>query len=219
MPASEEAPLTISEAAQILGVSEAALRLWTDEGKIKAFVTPGGHRRYTRTELKKFSSKETKVLGAKDVVTQMEETFDQHREIAKTYFSHVPKDAGASKSDQQALAGSGHDLLQLIMQYISEPANRAATLEKIKEISARHGELSAKLGLSLTDSVQAFLLHREPIIKSTTLLIKKREANSGRIINLIPMIGQVLDEALLAHVAAQLFHHKPQYAASPFHFI
>ncbi len=202
MPASEDTPLSISEAAQVLGVSEAALRLWTDEGKVKAFVTPGGHRRYSRAELKKFSSKETKMLGAKDVVTEMEETFDRHREISKTYFSTIPQEKEAIRKYQQALAGSGHELLQYIMQYISEPANRSATLEKIREVSARHGEISANLGLSLTDSVQAFLLHREPIIKSTTSLIKKREANSGRIINLIPMIGQVLDEALLAHVAA-----------------
>jgi excisionase family DNA binding protein len=210
VPTSEEAPLTISEAAQVLGVSEAALRLWTDEGKIKAFVTPGGHRRYSRTELKKFASKETRMLGVKDVVTQMEETFGQHREISKTYFSTSPREGDLSRKYQQALAGSGHDLLQLIMQYISEPANRAATLQKIREVSARHGEISANLGLSLTDSVQAFLLHREPIIKSTTLLIKKREGNSGRIINLIPMIGQVLDEALLAHVAA---HQQAQQGA------
>ena len=202
MPTSEDTPLSISEAAQVLGVSEAALRLWTDEGKVKAFVTPGGHRRYSRAELKKFSSKETKMLGVKDVVTEMEETFGQHREISKTYFSNIPQDKDIVHKYQQALAGSGHDLLQLIMQYISEPANRTATLEKIREVSARHGEISANLGLSLTDSVQAFLLHREPILKSTTSLIKKREANSGRIINLIPMIGQVLDEALLAHVAA-----------------
>jgi excisionase family DNA binding protein len=201
VPASEDTPLSISEAAQVLGVSEAALRLWTDEGKVKAFVTPGGHRRYSRAELKKFSSKETRMLGVKDLVTEMEETFGQHREISKTYFSTIPE-GDISRNYQKALAGSGHDLLQLIMQYISEPANRAATLEKIREVSARHGEISANLGLSLTDSVQAFLLHREPIIKSTTSLLKKREANSGRIINLIPMIGQVLDEALLAHVAA-----------------
>jgi hypothetical protein len=32
----EEAFLNISEASRILGVSEAALRQWTDEGKIKA---------------------------------------------------------------------------------------------------------------------------------------------------------------------------------------
>jgi excisionase family DNA binding protein len=201
VPTSEDTPLSISEAAQVLGVSEAALRLWTDEGKVKAFVTPGGHRRYSRAELKKFSSKEIKMLGVKDVVTEIEDTFGQHREISKTYFSNIPEGDLARKY-HQALAGSGHDLLQLIMTYISEPANRSATLEKIREVSARHGEISANLGLSLTDSVQAFLLHREPIIKSTTSLIKKREANSGRIINLIPMIGQVLDEALLAHVAA-----------------
>ena len=49
----QEPLLSISEASQLLGVSEGALRQWTDEGKIKAFITPGGHRRYARAELKK----------------------------------------------------------------------------------------------------------------------------------------------------------------------
>ena len=48
--------LSISEASQLLGVSDGALRQWTDEGRIKAFITPGGHRRYDRVELKKFIS-------------------------------------------------------------------------------------------------------------------------------------------------------------------
>ena len=51
----QEPLLSISEASQLLGFSEAALRQWTDEGKIKAFITPGGHRRYVRAELPIFA--------------------------------------------------------------------------------------------------------------------------------------------------------------------
>lgn len=60
----QEAFLNIGEASRILGVSETALRQWTDEGKIKAFVTPGGHRRYSRYDLKKFVSAHPRMLGA-----------------------------------------------------------------------------------------------------------------------------------------------------------
>ena len=71
--------VSISEASRILGVSEPALRQWTDEGKIRAFVTPGGHRRYSVTELKRFMSSPQKLLSIKDLVVKLEDTAGMHR--------------------------------------------------------------------------------------------------------------------------------------------
>jgi excisionase family DNA binding protein len=198
----EETPVSISEASHILGVSEAALRQWTDEGRIKAFVTPGGHRRYSHSELKKFASAQTKALGIKDLVVELEETIAQHREIARAYLQKIPWYGDLSRKSQETLADMGRSLLQLIIKYISEPPRRKETLEQIRQAGASLGRLCADLQLPLTDSVEAFLLHRDPIVSATTHLMKKREAHSGRIIGVIPMIGQVMDEALLALVAA-----------------
>ena len=198
----EETPISISEASHILGVSEAALRQWTDEGRIKAFVTPGGHRRYSPSELKKFASTQTRSLGIKDLVVELEETIAQHREIARTYLAKIPWYGDLSRTSQEKLADMGRSLLQLIIKYISEPARRKETLEQARQVGAALGRLCADLQLPLTDSVEAFLLHRDPIVNATTHLMKKREAHSGRIIGVIPMIGQVMDEALLALVAA-----------------
>lgn len=48
--------LTIGKAAKYLGVSVAALRLWSNEGKIKpATITPGGHRYYDLDDLDRFA--------------------------------------------------------------------------------------------------------------------------------------------------------------------
>jgi excisionase family DNA binding protein len=47
----ESAWLTVGEAARFIGVSEPTLRKWTDEGRIAAFRTPGGHRRFLVGEL------------------------------------------------------------------------------------------------------------------------------------------------------------------------
>src|SRR5581483_2188041 len=41
----------IGRACEILGVNPATLRQWTDEGKVSAYVTPGGHRRYDERRL------------------------------------------------------------------------------------------------------------------------------------------------------------------------
>ncbi|MFP3975558.1 MAG: helix-turn-helix domain-containing protein [Dehalococcoidia bacterium] len=40
----------MGETSAILGVSEVTLRQWTDQGRIKAFIS---HRRYSKTELNK----------------------------------------------------------------------------------------------------------------------------------------------------------------------
>lgn len=198
----EETPVTISEASHILGVSEAALRQWTDEGKIKAFITPGGHRRYSPSELKKFASVQPKMLGMKDLVVELGETVAQHREIARTYLQKIPWFGDLSSKSQEILADNGRNLLNLIIKYVSQPTHRKETLESIRQLGYSLGELSADLQLSLTDSVEAFLLHREPIIDAVTHLMKKREAFTGRIIGVIPLIGNAMDEALIALVTA-----------------
>ena len=68
---SSTALLTINQASKVLGVSEVTLRQWTDEGKIKAFITLGGHRRFSESELRHFIGTKHKVLGIKDLVAQI----------------------------------------------------------------------------------------------------------------------------------------------------
>jgi excisionase family DNA binding protein len=45
---------TSSEAAQYLGVSLATIRRWTDAGHIGCYRTPGGQRRFSRSQLDDF---------------------------------------------------------------------------------------------------------------------------------------------------------------------
>lgn len=44
--------MSISEAAEVAGVSQSTLRRWEREGKINPERTPGGTRRYTLAMLK-----------------------------------------------------------------------------------------------------------------------------------------------------------------------
>ncbi len=46
--------LTISRTAELLGVSVSALRCWDKSGEFAAVRTPGGHRRYRLSDVKKF---------------------------------------------------------------------------------------------------------------------------------------------------------------------
>jgi excisionase family DNA binding protein len=46
--------LTLGQAAKYLGVAQSTIRKWSDLGRVPAFYTPGGHRRYRRSDLDAF---------------------------------------------------------------------------------------------------------------------------------------------------------------------
>jgi excisionase family DNA binding protein len=46
--------LTLGQAARFLGVAQSTIRKWSDKGRVPAFYTPGGHRRYRRADLESF---------------------------------------------------------------------------------------------------------------------------------------------------------------------
>jgi len=198
----QESLVSISEASHILGVSEAALRQWTDEGKIAAFITPGGHRRYSRSELKKFMSSHQKVLGIKDLVIELEDTAHLLREIGRASLNTMPWYDNLDEESRKRLAYLGRGLLNLIIKYIAEPLKREETIKLANDIGQGFGITLARLCLPLTDSVEAFILHRNPIINAATHLMKKREAVTGRVVEAIPLVAHVMDEALVSLVAA-----------------
>jgi excisionase family DNA binding protein len=53
-PAADPDWLTLGQAAKYLGVAQSTIRKWSDQGRVPAFYTPGGHRRYRRADLDAF---------------------------------------------------------------------------------------------------------------------------------------------------------------------
>ncbi|MFC1943233.1 hypothetical protein ACFLWO_01460 [Chloroflexota bacterium] len=100
------------------------------------------------------------------------------------------------------MGGLGRRLLNLIIRYITEPSKREETIKLACNVGHNHGETLAKLGLPLTDSVEAFILHRAPIMNATAHLMKKGEALNARVVEAIPSVDHVMDEALVSLVAA-----------------
>ncbi len=54
VPANEPDWLTLGQAAKYLGMAQSTIRKWSDNGRLPAFYTPGGHRRYRRSDLDHF---------------------------------------------------------------------------------------------------------------------------------------------------------------------
>lgn len=190
----------IRDACQILGVSENALRQWTDDGKIRAFVTPGGHRRYDVAHLKRFVGARQRSAGIKDLAAELRETVGPLREVARASLSEKSWYSKLDTELQESLASLGRSLLRTIVSYCTDVSKREQTAQAARHIGLELGERLASIGLPLTDAVEIFILHRDPIMNAATQVMKRREAATGRFIDAIPLVARVMDEALLSLV-------------------
>jgi excisionase family DNA binding protein len=199
----------INEASQILGVSEATLRQWTDEGRIKAFVTPGGHRRYSKEELEEFVVSHENLLGVKDLVGKLEETAETHREIGAAFLNSTVWYERMSAEHKKMLAILGRQILDLMMTYMASPDHKTTALLKAREIGHGFGDMLASEGVPLTDSVQAFISHRDPISHIISEMLRKKELVGPGVLASMPLMEQVMDSALVSLVEAHQLQGKP----------
>ncbi|PCJ48160.1 MAG: DNA-binding protein [Gammaproteobacteria bacterium] len=58
--------LTPNQAAEILMVSPATVRLWAAKGHLKALTTPGGHRRFRMSDIKLFAQAQSITLNLEE---------------------------------------------------------------------------------------------------------------------------------------------------------
>jgi excisionase family DNA binding protein len=200
--------LTIGRASRMLGVSETTLRQWTDEGKIKAFITPGGHRRYIEAEIISFMGTQHRVQGIRDLVAKIEMTPPIEMELAQTHFANMPW-YGRLDSDSKARLGSlGRKLYGMVIMSITKQNKQEQAMQLAREVGHEFGTYLAEIGLSLSDSLEAFMLHRSPLINATTDLIRRRGALNERAAEAMPLVSRTTDEALLSLVNAHQEYNK-----------
>ncbi|MCD6567622.1 MAG: helix-turn-helix domain-containing protein [Dehalococcoidia bacterium] len=192
--------IAISEASRVLGVSEVTLRQWTDEGRVKAFITPGGHRRYSKGELLKLIG--SPQHGIKEVIEKMELSPSFHLQIAQEKFAQTSWYKKLDVDSRRELGIYGRKILNLAIAYVAKPRKRDETLQLGRELGYELGEKLASLGLSLSDSLEAFLWHRSPGMNVIAGLTKGGGALSRKVVNLIPSVNHLLDEILLSLVKA-----------------
>lgn len=207
--------LTIGQAKMMLGVSEATLRHWTDEGKIKAFITPGGHRRYYESELRQFMGAQQRVHGMEDLIAKMEMVPLSEMHLARSHFANTEWYRNLNDESKARLRELGGSLHHLAIEFIVKKRRHDELIESARDIGQQFGQYLAEIGISLTDSLEAFLLHRTPFINAVNDLIKGNETLRGRAAEALPLLAQITDQVLLSLVEAhQNYKRRASYKKS-----
>jgi excisionase family DNA binding protein len=201
-----ESPLTprwfdLSEAADYLGVHFTTLRRWTDAGKVPCIRTPGGRRRYRLAELTAFlaslqqgdSLALTPAGGGRELAALLP---PKHLGIAAE-----PWYGRLSEEQRNAMRNGGRQLMAVLIQYSARNEGGEAFLEEGQRLAAFYGEACCTAGLTLIETLQAFLRVRRAIndsVHQAGALAGVPDADTWR---LYERMTTFLDALLIATVA------------------
>ena len=137
-PASEPDWLTLGQAAKYLGVAQSTIRKWSDTGRVPAFYTPGGHRRYRRMDLDAFLERSGPGGKPKDGPTVLVVDDDPGvRQVVRLSLElegYMVKEAGGAEEGLAAVEDEAPDLilLDVMMPHVDG-------WEMLRQIQERHG--------------------------------------------------------------------------------
>jgi two-component system chemotaxis response regulator CheY len=137
-PASEPDWLTLGQAAKYLGVAQSTIRKWSDTGRVPAFYTPGGHRRYRRMDLDVFLERSGPGGKPKDGPTVLVVDDDPGvRQVVRLSLElegYIVKEAGGAEEGLAAVEDEAPDLilLDVMMPHVDG-------WEMLRQIQERHG--------------------------------------------------------------------------------
>jgi excisionase family DNA binding protein len=133
--------LTLGQAAKYLGVAQSTIRKWSDQGRVPAFYTPGGHRRYRRGDLDKFL--ESSGPGARDrggptvLLVDDDPRLREYMRINLELEGYVVVEAGSADEGMAAL--EGEQTPQLILLDVMMPGTDG--WEMLQRVQERHGAI------------------------------------------------------------------------------
>jgi excisionase family DNA binding protein len=198
---SPESWLTISEAAELLGVHPSTLRRWTDDGDIPAMVTPGGHRRFAQEDLERFADQQRQhrlpgyeALWAEAAMTSTRDQISDHRSAGwMTSF-----DEGERRRGRQL----GRRLMGLMLRFVSLPECGQELLEEVEQVGRAYAAEAKSAGMELQTALEVAMFFRDSLLETTLDLPDKVNVPARSGIILLRRLNPVMNTLQLAIVAA-----------------
>lgn len=144
--------ISLQEASGRLGIATSTLRRWGDEGRVPMRRTLGGHRRFQAVAVEQLRQAPQTLVPASEPPWGVDEG-----EMAQQQW-HTRLTSGSGSSER--MRGLGQRLLGLLMQYINRRTEDTRFLAEARSVGGAYGAGARDTGISLHDTVQAFLFFR-----------------------------------------------------------
>ena len=188
--------LTLGLARTLLGINEATLRQWADNGLVRAFRTPGGHRRFSTEDIYSLIEGGHEAAGVH--VTDPTVLPRIRRLVKGETRPHMPvwmrrfDDEG-----HQRMRGLGREFLGICLDYIEQP-DKAENLDIAAYLGGTYGLEIASRGIILSDALQAFFFFRNATIEAIKPTLVKRGASAEEAYATLDQLTKLTDQVLMS---------------------
>jgi excisionase family DNA binding protein len=209
----------LGPASRLLGIDPDTLRRWADEGRVEAWTTPGGHRRFDRRALERLATDRRRGIGR-----PLASMGASPERLNRVYRRHYAADAAAAGPptlprddlDREAFRQDGRRLIAALIDFLDSDAADQATRDRLegdaRAIVDDQAARSAAAGTSLTEAVSSFVAGRQPFLAELSGLGRSRSLDPARLAALYGDASAILDRLLLHFIAT---HQRPEGAAGP----
>ena len=205
--------LSLGPASRLLGIDPDTLRRWADEGRVEAWTTPGGHRRFDRRALERMATDRRRGVGR-----PLASMGASPERLNRVYRRHYADDAVAGAGvasprddlEREAYRQDGRRLIAALIDFLDSDADDAPTRDLLEdEARAIVDDQAARLaasGTSLTEAVSGFVAGRQPFLAELSGLGRSRSLDPTRLAALYGDASALLDRLLLRFIET---HQRP----------
>ncbi|SVA13248.1 uncharacterized protein METZ01_LOCUS66102, partial [marine metagenome] len=195
--------LSLRDACRLLDVSNTTLRQWADNGYLRVYRTPGGHRRFLRDDVESFTNAPEKAQeqGREDAI-EGSALRKIRRSLGRNDVLQQPWYQSIEEEGKVRMRLFGRRLLSLLLQEAGSRRRRQELLEEAHLLGREYGTEMSERGVTLKDTIEAFVFFRTMVLDSTN------PGSWGRIIEaadrvLVGMADSYEDSDKLANIKSK----------------
>ena len=160
--------LSLRDACRLLDVSNTTLRQWADNGYLRVYRTPGGHRRFLRSDVESFANAPAQAQDqVRDDAVEGSALRKIRRRLGRNDVLQQPWYQSVEEEGKVRMRLFGRRLLSILLQESSARRRRQELLDEAHLLGREYGTEMSERGVALKDTIEAFVFFRTMVLDST----------------------------------------------------
>ena len=160
--------LSLRDACHLLDVSNTTLRQWADNGYLRVYRTPGGHRRFLRDDVESFANSPEQAQGyvrgdaiEGSALRKIRRNLGRNDVLQQSWYQSIEEEG------KVRMRLFGRRLLSLLLQETGPRRRRQELLVEAHLLGREYGTEMSERGVALKDTIEAFVFFRTMVLDST----------------------------------------------------
>ncbi len=188
----EDEWLSLREAAEMLGMHPATVRLWADRNELPSRRTNGGHRRFRRSDIEARLRQEVEhkprpaaQLLVQSVLGRVRFAFTDGTLNTLPWYEHF------NESARDAYRSLGRRVLELLLRALTDDTSSEDLRAEAIQLGKEYGSITRDSHVPVADAVRAFLYFHSLVDESVLQLVEVQGSRERQDIPWVESLYQV----------------------------